>query len=158
MPGHIDMSACCDGLTHQKQESGAVMTATVVPTNHSVCARSASPGWASKEQLPAAWKLILGSSCDMEAENCVGESRLPAAPMTVNVDKDDPTVVFNNIIHKSTNPTVPSSRLSIIPNLGGNPGSQLEWHQSSSHVNLQPDPAKSPLTSPESSSSTVGQY
>jgi hypothetical protein len=78
--------------------------------------------------------------------------------MTVNVDKDDPTVVFNNIIHKSTNPTVPSSRLSIIPNLGGNPGSQLEWHQSSSHVNLQPDPAKSPLTSPESSSSTVGQY
>ena len=165
MPGHIDVSACCDELTHQKQESGAVITATVVPTNYSVGARSVSPGRAtlellhtSKEQTPAAWNLILGSSCDMEAEYHVGESRLPAAPMTVNVDKDDPTVVFNNIIHKSTNPTVPSSRLSIIPNLGCNPGGQLESHQSSSHVNLQPDPAKSPLTSPESSSSTVGQY
>ena len=175
MPGHIDVSsaACCDELTHQQKqqhESGAVTTtATVVPptNHHSVGARSASPGRASlellhtsNEQLPAAWKLILGGSCDVEAENRVGESRLPAAPVTANVDKGDHTVVFNNIIHKSTiNPTVPSSRLSIIPNLGGNSGGQLELHQSSSHVNLQPDPAKSPLTScPESSSSTVGQY
>ena len=172
MPSYINkVSACCDEeLTHQKHESGAVTnTATVIPTNYSVRARSASPGRAtlerlhtSKEQLPAAWKPILGSSCgDMEADkNRVGESRLPAAPMTVGVDKDDPTVVFNNTLHKSTNnPTVPSSRLStIVPNLGCNPGGQLECHQSCSHVNLQPDPAKSPLTSPESSSSTVGQH
>lgn len=156
MSGHIDVSACCDELTHQKQEVGAVTTATV-PTNYSVGTISASPGWAtlellqtSKEQLPTTRKLILGNSCDME-------SRLPTVPVTVNVDKNDPIVMFNHIIHKSTNPTMVSSRPLIIPNLGSKPGCQLESHQSPSHVNLQPDSAKSPLTGLESSSSRVVQ-